>query len=362
VKTRQGRTHRWLWLLLLAVAAAAGLAVAVRLAFPTSTPRVSVVVFGRRLRVRPGTTLGQAARLFSLRPRTGALLDVQGRVLRPDAYPGTLLVDSRPAPRGSVLRDGERVTVGDGRNRTEPRVRTTIRATVDPQADPQFFVDLVPGRLVVVRGALSHELVSAHFLPDGRPFPERAVALTFDDGPFPYFTARILAVLRRLHAPATFFLIGRNAAAYPQLVREEVAAGMAIGNHSYDHPNWPPFARLRRWRVRAEIASAQNALARLGIHPVLFRPPGGSYSPYVVHTAAALGLRVTLWSVDPRDWLHGTTARQIVQRVLAKVRAGSIVELHDGGGNRNATLRALPTIINGIRKRGLNLLSLPSAG
>jgi peptidoglycan/xylan/chitin deacetylase (PgdA/CDA1 family) len=360
LRRADGRSRAWLLLALLAVLA--GAAVAVWLLLPRAAPRVSLVVAGRQVRVRPGTTLAQAAWLFSLEPRAGDLLDVEGRVLRPGRDRGSLLLDGRPAQPSTLLRGGERITVRNGRSQSEPRERTIVRAAVDRQADPQFFVDLVPGRLIVVRGTLSHELVSARFLRAGRPFPQRAVALTFDDGPFPYFTARILALLRRLHAPATFFLIGRNAAAYPTLVREEVAAGMAIGNHSYDHPNWPPFARLRRQRIRAEIATAQTALARLGVHPTLFRPPGGSYSPYIVHAAAADGLRVTLWSVDPRDWVRGTTARQIVRRVLANIQAGSIVELHDGGGNRSATLRALPAIIAGIRKRRLSLISLPSTG
>jgi peptidoglycan/xylan/chitin deacetylase (PgdA/CDA1 family) len=77
-----------------------------------------------------------------------------------------------------------------------------------------------------------------------------------------------------------------------------------------------------------------------------------------VQIAAALGQRVVLWSVDPTDWQPGTTAKEITQRVLSAVRAGSIVELHDGGGDRSATLAALPAIVRGIRARGLRLVAL----
>jgi peptidoglycan/xylan/chitin deacetylase (PgdA/CDA1 family) len=97
-------------------------------------------------------------------------------------------------------------------------------------------------------------------------------------------------------------------------------------------------------------------LAGLGPAPTLFRPPGGSFSPYVVEAAGSYGERIVLWSVDPMDWRLGATAAQIAQRVLGAVRPGSIVILHDGGGDRRATVRALPRIIRGIRSKGFRLV------
>lgn len=231
------------------------------------------------------------------------------------------------------------------------------RTALDRLESPQFFLDLVPGRILVVRGALSHKLVSARFLPEGPPFPARAVALSFDDGPSRY-TGPLLVLLRRLHVPATFFVIGRQALADPGLVRAALAAGMTVANHSFDHPNRPAFARLPLPRIRAEIEHGQAALASLGVHGYLFRPPGGSISPAVLRAAATSGLRIVLWSVDARDWVPGTSAAQVARRVLDTVRAGSIVELHDGGGDRTATLKALPAIVAGIRSRGLRLIAL----
>jgi len=88
-------------------------------------------------------------------------------------------------------------------------------------------------------------------------------------------------------------------------------------------------------------------------------PPGAAaFSPAVVRTAEALGEWVVLWSVDPTDWSPGVTARQIARRVLGAVRPGSIVILHDGGGDRSATIRALPVIVKGIRQRGLRLVEI----
>jgi peptidoglycan/xylan/chitin deacetylase (PgdA/CDA1 family) len=360
-RRRRGRFRRR-GRLLFALALVAVAVVAAWLAVRAGSPATTrIVVTGREARVRTGMTLGVAARRFGLDPRAGNLLDVEGRVMRPGVVPGVLLLNGRPAQGGARLRAGDRVGVRDGADRVESRTREVARTSVEQRPSPQFFVDRLPGRSIVVRGALSHKLVSARFVPDGPAFPDRAVALTFDDGPSPY-TERILALLVRLQAPATFFLIGVQAAAHPDLVRREVASGMVIGNHSYDHPNRPAFTRVPHGRIRSEIARGQAVLARLGVRSILFRPPGGSVSPFVLQTASAHRLRVVLWSVDARDWVEGATVKQITRRVLASVRAGSIVELHDGGGDRTATLKALPMIIAGIRSRGLRLVALAPTG
>src|SRR5206468_1302992 len=112
---------------------------------------------------------------------------------------------------------------------------------------------------------LSHKPVSVRFDPGGGPVRvERAVALTFDDGPSPRYTPRILAVLRRLHVRAAFFCIGYLADEYPDLVRQELRAGMAVGSHSYNHPEVPPFDRLPPRLVEDEIALGAQSLRRAG--------------------------------------------------------------------------------------------------
>ena len=167
--------------------------------------------------------------------------------------------------------------------------------------------------------------------------------------------------MTKLHVQATFFVIGYLAKAHPALVRRELRLGMAVGNHSYNHPDVPPFQQLPGPLIRDEIALNDQLLARLGVDTRLFRPPGGGTSAQVVRIAAALGQRVILWSVDPTDWEPGVTAKQVAHRVLAKIGPGSIVELHDGGGNRSATFKALPAIVRGIRARHLRLVELASA-
>ena len=168
------------------------------------------------------------------------------------------------------------------------------------------------------------------------------VALTFDDGPWPDSTQQVLAILGRMGVRATFFDVGYLARDHPDLVRRELDAGMVVGNHSWDHPITPPFRDLPHPRITSEIRRTNTELDSIGVKPQLFRPPGGSYSPWVLKEAARQGVRVVLWSVDPRDWKPGTKARRIVHSVLSHVRPGSIILLHDGGGDRSATVTALP--------------------
>ena len=330
------------------LAAIAGVAVR-RQGGTRARPPLTVTVAGRRVEVVDGTTLGQAGWRFGLRPRSGNLLDVEGQ----------LLLDGRVASAGIRLRSGDRIGVADGHDRREPLSRQLVQVKDGIPADPQFTLTRAPGTELVIRGALSHKLVSVRFRSSRGPANvERAVALTFDDGPSLRYTPRILAVLKRLHVHATFFCIGYLADEYPELVRAELRAGMKVGNHSYNHPEVPPFDQLPSRLIDDEIALGARSLLRAGARPMLFRPPGGSFSSAAVRAAEQQGERVVLWSVDPRDWQPGSTAREIAGNVLDAVRPGSIVELHDGGGDRSATLAALPAIVKGIRQRHLRLVAL----
>jgi peptidoglycan/xylan/chitin deacetylase (PgdA/CDA1 family) len=345
--------------LALVLAVAAISATATRLLTRKTVPApLALTVQGRPALLPAGTTLAEATATLGLRPRAGELRDIAGRALRPDGDPGRLLVDGRLEGGRTLLRRGDRISVVNGLDRREARVSEILPVPAGAAGDPQFTLEAVPGRELVVRGAVSRELVSSRFRPTGTSRTPNAVALTFDDGPSPQYTPLILATLRRLHVHATFFVIGYLAQADPALVREELKLGMEVGNHSYNHPEVPPFGELAPRVMRDEIAVSANILSAIGIRPTLFRPPGGSFSPTLLRTVSALGERVVLWSVDPTDWTLGISSRQIVSSVLSAVRPGSIVILHDGGGDRSATLAALPAIVRGIRARGLRLVTL----
>jgi peptidoglycan/xylan/chitin deacetylase (PgdA/CDA1 family) len=319
-------------------------------------PETMTVFVGVEPRSVPrGATLADAVERFALRPRAGDLVDVRGAVLRREAFPGRVLLEGSRAPGPTKLVKGDRIQVVNGRDRREPLQHTLVRVPGGQPGNPQFTLARTPGEQDVVRGRVSHELFSATFRPTGSARVPRAVALTFDDGPSEY-TARILAILRRFHVPATFFVVGNEVERRPNLVRRELAAGMDVGNHSYSHPYRPPFDRQPHPRILREIARGRAVLTPLGHDPTLFRPPGGTYSDYVLEATGAVGERVVLWSVDPTDWEPGLTWKQVARNVLGAVHPGSIVIMHDGGGDRTATVRALPKIIRGLRKKGLRLV------
>ena len=179
------------------------------------------------------------------------------------------------------------------------------------------------------------------------------VALTFDDGPWTD-TPQFVRLLEAAHVHATFFLIGRQVAGHGALLKRELADGDALGNHTFSHPDL-----VRAGGVRSQLTLTSAAIERAsGYRPCLFRPPYGSYDGAVVGVAAAQRLTTVLWDVDPRDWSRPGSAA-IVARVLAGVRDGSIVLMHDGGGPRQETLRALPRIIAALRRRGFAFATVP---
>jgi peptidoglycan/xylan/chitin deacetylase (PgdA/CDA1 family) len=278
-------------------------------------------------------------------------------VLRPGVYGGRVLLNGSPAPVERLLRSGDTLTMEPGSDRVEEMVRDVTRISAGRPGNPQFSLGTSGGRQILVRGAISGKVVKVEFQPTGGYRQPKAVALTFDDGPSARYTPQILAILQKYDVQATFFMVGVHIQEYPAVVRMVADAGMTIGNHSFSHPNAPPFRQLPRSRIKDEIHRTADALSSLGVASGLFRPPGGSFSPAVIRIAATVDARLVLWTVDPHDW-GGRNPRDIVRAVLGAVKPGSIITLHDGGGDRSATVRALPRIIKGIRARGLELVAI----
>ena len=188
------------------------------------------------------------------------------------------------------------------------------------------------------------------------------VALTFDDGPDPKWTPQILDILKAYNVKAAFFLVGANAEEYPALVRRIVDEGHEIGNHTYYHPNlalcWPEHVRL-------ELNATQFLLETItGRSTTLFRPPyAADTSPSKIteltplQIAQELGYLVVLENIDPQDWAR-PGADIILQRVKQQRRDGSIILLHDAGGDREQTVEALPRILDYLKTRGDSVVSL----
>ncbi|HXJ63908.1 MAG TPA: polysaccharide deacetylase family protein [Actinomycetota bacterium] len=322
------------------------------------TPPIDVRVRQQDQYVRPGTTFGDAVREFKLHAHTGALLDVEGQVIDANKFPGAILLNDKPAGSDVVLSDGDVIRVVSQQDQTEGTVRTVEEVPGGLPANPQFYLGTTPGEQIVVKGRVSGKIVSSKFQATGPSTTPNAVALTFDDGPSRVYTPQILAILQHFGVKATFFTIGFEIDEFPDVIREEHTAGMVIGNHTWDHPEHPPFRDLPAAKIRDEMQKTTDALNKLGVDPYLFRPPGGTYGDTELSVAQSLGMRVVLWSIDPQDWRSDIKPKEIVDNVLSHVHAGSIILMHDGGGFQDATVKALPKIIKGIRAKGLDIVPI----
>jgi cellulose synthase/poly-beta-1,6-N-acetylglucosamine synthase-like glycosyltransferase/spore germination protein YaaH/peptidoglycan/xylan/chitin deacetylase (PgdA/CDA1 family) len=196
----------------------------------------------------------------------------------------------------------------------------------------------------------------------------KKIALTFDDGPDPRWTPKILDVLKEKNAPATFFVIGEEAAKAPGILRREYAEGHSIGNHTYTHP---VLDEITPDRLRWELNITQRLIeSTLGVKSILFRPPYGidhqpEYAEEVAQLPVAqdMGYLIVGQKIDPHDWRQPygkqVQAQEIIDGVLRQTNAGNIVLFHDGGGDRSQTVAALPVIIDQLRARGYQIIPVP---
>jgi peptidoglycan-N-acetylglucosamine deacetylase len=184
---------------------------------------------------------------------------------------------------------------------------------------------------------------------------KREVALTIDDGPGP-LTPKFVQTLRRLHAPATFFIVGQQLNSFGAGLREEIRAGFAIGDHTEQHQT---LTQLRPGLQSKAIQDAALRIRSYGIpYPRLFRPPGGFFNAATIAALREHRMLAVLWTVDTQDFTR-PGAKAIVQRAVDGARNGAIILLHDGGGDRTETLAALPAIIHRLRGHGFQLVTVP---
>lgn len=183
----------------------------------------------------------------------------------------------------------------------------------------------------------------------------KKIALTFDDGPFPYYTAMILDILKKYDVKATFFVVGQMVKIYPHLAKRIVEDGHEIANHSYTHPM---LNGLSKKRAHAEIVNTHAIIKKItGQVPHFFRPPYGSYQKTAYSIAEQNGYTIVLWSSDCRDWSK-PGVQHIVNKVMWKIKPGDIVLLHDGGGNRIQTVKATEIIIRQLIKDNYEMVTL----
>jgi peptidoglycan/xylan/chitin deacetylase (PgdA/CDA1 family) len=191
------------------------------------------------------------------------------------------------------------------------------------------------------------------------PTDKPMVSLTFDDGPHTASTPLILEVLQQYKVPASFFLVGKHLEKHPEIARDIVSSGHEIGNHTFSHSLL--YASTKN-RIRDEIHRTDTLLRNIdGAEPKFFRPPAGFFTKQVLDVAEQLGYKTVVGDVYPRD-PHLPGKEKIVDRVLHRTVAGSIIILHDGGNtqrvDRSQTLEAISEIIPSLKNKGFAFLTL----
>jgi peptidoglycan-N-acetylglucosamine deacetylase len=195
--------------------------------------------------------------------------------------------------------------------------------------------------------------------------PSKRVVISFDDGPDPTWTPRMLDVLEKYNVHAVFFIIGLEAEKYPGLLKRIYRDGDEIGNHTFTHPD---ISSISPEMVRVELNLTERLFAaKLGVKSALFRPPYSvDEEPDTADEVRPLELTQSMGyttvgdKIDPDDWHDHPrpTPEQITQSVMDQLSRGSVILLHDGGGNRENTVKALPMIIEGLRARGYQIVSV----
>ncbi|MGH7910336.1 MAG: polysaccharide deacetylase family protein [Candidatus Dormibacteraceae bacterium] len=306
----------------------------------------------------------------------GRLLAVVSRhvLQRSTTVAPKVTVDGRPASLETYVSPGDRVRVVAGVGQepvrmeyvaaSSPFTAGSVVQPIDPQAPPGteagwpdvlhrlWSLGRLPARLVMA-GSVSGE--QAADLGDVPAVPAAAetrpeIALTFDDGPQPTWTPQVLQILQEEGIHATFCLIGDNVINYPGLVKEEVAQGNTVCDHTMDHDE---HLNLRSASdVQSEIGGALSLITQAGgVRPAFYRPPGGTLDTTIIDTARSAGMHVLFWTIDTSDYLRPPSS-YLLQEVLTQVQPGDIVLFHDGGGDRSHTVAILKQLIDTLRQRG----------
>jgi len=179
------------------------------------------------------------------------------------------------------------------------------------------------------------------------------IALTFDDGPNQKLTPRLLDLLAEHHIHVTFFVVGENAAEYPEILQRAVREGHEVGNHTWSHPN---LAKTSDENVRSQIKRTEEAITNaIGSRPTLFRPPYGSVTARQKHFIHdELGYEIILWEVDPLDWKN-PGPNVVSSRILKETRPGSIVLAHDIHAQ---TIQAMPATLTELEAKGFKFVTV----
>ncbi|RMD49380.1 MAG: polysaccharide deacetylase family protein [Ignavibacteria bacterium] len=212
----------------------------------------------------------------------------------------------------------------------------------------------ISSSVALVKSVMQLVLTKRRFVWKG-PSRGWSVSLTFDDGPHPEYTIACLELLRKYDMKATFFLIGKNAEKYPEIVKEIHQQGHALGIHTYSHPF--TLHKMSFKRVKQELQRTQNIIHSATNQVVsIYRPPRGQLSIKLLFFSAILGFPIILWNISFLDHRQIGTEYLISQIRAYSLKSGDIILLHD---HNSYTIEALPVLLKRIRDKGLNSLTIP---
>lgn len=302
------------------------------------------------VRIRSGRTVGDAIEKSKIEGTEGQELAVKSKKpIGPNGNEVSYLIEGVDASPAEVIDAATTIEVVDGEDSVEPTktVRRVQAVTGLPNALQYVQFAGKAGVEDATVGTKSGETVSTVTVTPAAPAHRatgKVLALTFDDGPHPTYTPQVLKILKDKGVPATFCTVGTQVQAHPELVQQIVDGGHQMCNHTLNHVEG--LETQPKEKVEAEISGGRKAIVDAGGgEPAFYRPPGGSLGPVIYDVAAEDHEAVLYWSIDPRDWKK-PSSDELLNNVVNQLKPGGIILLHDGGGDREATIAALPAIID----------------
>lgn len=347
----QRRTRRWArWLAPPLAVLGFGLVIAA-----PQPVRVHATVNGQPVAVGQPARVGRLIDAAGGRIRDGRLRSaVTGSVLDAHGDPAVITLNGVPAGTEALVHEGDAVRTTDGHDWIEAGVARTVSVPFGglPDVETHAWRPGLDGTRRVVEGARSREVVRRTVITPAltaEAIPGRVVTLSFDDGPNADWTPQVLDILRRKHVHAVFCVIGDMVDVHPELVARVFAEGHRLCDHSVTHAE---LTDASTDQLVAEIGpTADRVEAITGERPAFFRSPYGVFTDPVIDAAHEQGLRVLGWGVDTEDF-DRPAPTVLVPAIVAAVTPGSVILFHDGGGNRQLTVDALPFVITALRRQG----------
>ncbi|KNF07586.1 polysaccharide deacetylase [Gottschalkia purinilytica] len=243
----------------------------------------------------------------------------------------------------------------------EVKIRTLIMSFLAVIITTSLLVFVKPGKEMITHNEIQNnnieELDNSTNLVKHGPRDRKMVTLTFDDGPNPVYTPQILDVLKKHNVKANFFVLGKHAEKYPDIILRMKKEGHEIGNHSYSHIN---VEKSSIEEIKAEIIKTQEIVKNItGENPKLLRPPYGLYNGKIINMSKEMDLKIVLWTYyqDPKDW-SSPGVDHIVEIVTTKIKNGDIILLHDHNEKESHTVEALKTIIPKLTEMGYEFVTI----